>query len=307
MSFSAIQLNTPITPIEDAALSKHNVSLSIKRDDLIHPVISGNKYRKLLHNIEEAKRTGCRGVLTFGGAFSNHIHATAYAARLHGLTSVGVIRGEATDPLNPTLQDASDWGMSLRYISRQQYRQKNDPALVAALSEEEGDMYVIPEGGANALGVQGCTAILSEVEQDYDFIALACGTGTTLAGLVAGLQGSSRVLGFTVMKGGAYLKEIIDAFLSAYPDQSLTDWSLVTDYHFGGFARYSYDLVHFINQFHAKHQIQLEPLYTGKMMFGLFDLIEKGYFPEGSRILAIHTGGLQGIRGFNMRHGHIIV
>ena len=281
------------------------IRLFVKREDLIHPILSGNKWRKLKYNLEQAKKEGHKVLLTFGGAYSNHIHAVAGAARQFGFRSIGIIRGEEHLPLNPTLKQATEMGMALFYMDRRTYRQKQTKEVINDLRELFGDFYLVPEGGTNELAIKGAAEIVAGLADNYDYVVVACGTGGTASGIIAGLEGRSEVIGFSVLKGD-FLEQEVDHWLSKAGKQELANWSINTDYHFGGYAKFNDTLIHFINDFKERNKVPLEPIYTGKMMFGTFDLIEKGYFPAGSRILAIHTGGLQGIRGFNQRFGKMI-
>jgi len=276
-------------------LREKGVDLYIKREDIIHPHISGNKYRKLKYNLREAKKQGKDTLLTFGGAFSNHIAAAAYAGHEQGLKTIGVIRGEELEDKrqdNPTLKLAHEHGMRFHFVSRSEYKLKNEPSFIQNLKDRFGDMYVLPEGGTNDLAVKGCMEILTEEDTIFDYICCAVGTGGTVAGLINAARPHQTVLGFPALKGD-FLTEEIRTFV--HNDR----WKLVTDYHFGGYAKVDRPLIDFINLFKSKTGIPLDPIYTGKMLFGIFDLVKKGVFPPGTQILAIHTGGLQGIKGMN--------
>ncbi|MDO5979738.1 1-aminocyclopropane-1-carboxylate deaminase/D-cysteine desulfhydrase [Flavivirga spongiicola] len=269
--------------------------LFIKREDEIHPFVSGNKYRKLKYNLLEAKKKGFKTLLTFGGAFSNHIAAVASAGNLLGFKTIGVIRGnELEDKIsdNETLSFAKQNGMQFKFVSRADYRDKTSKAFLAKLKEEFNDFYLIPEGGTNILAIKGCEEILTEADNVFDYICCAVGTGGTISGLINCSKPSQQVLGFPALKGD-FLRQDISKFVAK------TNWDLITDYHFGGYAKINEELVTFINQFKKTNAIPLDPVYTGKMMFGVFDLINKDYFKKDSKILAIHTGGLQGIKGMN--------
>lgn len=277
------------------AIENPNYSLYIKRDDLLHPYISGNKFRKLKYNLANAKTEGKTTLLTFGGAFSNHILAVAAAGKEYGFKTIGVIRGEElhdkiTD--NPTLQKAHDFGMIFEFVTRELYSEKNSKDFKLKLEEKFGDFYLLPEGGTNDLAIKGCEEILTESDNQFDYICCAIGTGGTISGLINCSKSSQQVLGFPALKGD-FIREDICKFVQNQ------NWELVTDYHFGGYAKVNPELVHFINQFYQKHQIPLDPIYTGKMVYGVLDLITKEWFPKGSKILMIHTGGLQGIEGMN--------
>jgi 1-aminocyclopropane-1-carboxylate deaminase len=241
-------------------------------------------------------------LLTFGGAYSNHILATAAAGNLLGFETVGVIRGEelALDiegalGQNPTLNQASNYGIKFEFVSRAAYRNKMDPTIISSLKCRYGDFYLLPEGGTNTLAVQGCEEILTKQDVQFDYICSCVGTGGTLAGLINSIQEPQKILGFPALKGD-FLQDEIQQLVG-----DKDHWELITDYHFGGYAKYSDKLIEFLNEFREQTSIPLDPIYTGKMMFGVLDMIAKNRFPIGSKILVIHTGGLQGISGFNQR------
>lgn len=282
------------------------IRLFVKREDLLDDLISGNKFRKLKYNLLEAQKQEKRTILTFGGAYSNHIHAVAAAGKKFNFNTIGVIRGERPEFINPTLTDAEKMGMVLKFISRNDFKLKTSPAFIETLKKEFGDFYLIPEGGSNVLAVKGCEEIIHELSSSYDFICCCCGTGGTLAGIICGLNGKSRVLGFPALKRGEFLKKDISHLISERTKKTFHNWQLITDYHFGGYAKWDLKLVHFINQFKIDYHIQLDPIYTGKMFYGIFEMIKTDYFSKGTKILALHTGGLQGIRGFNERFGELI-
>lgn len=273
----------------------HGIQLTFKREDQLHPHISGNKFRKLKYNILQAKEEGKGKLLTFGGAFSNHIAATAAAGKMHGLPTIGVIRGdELVDKVgeNPTLAFARDCGMSLKFVSRDLYRQKTDESFLEELRSIYGDFYLVPEGGTNMLAVKGCEEILDAGDAMFTHITCAVGTGGTIAGIARSAQPGQKVLGFPALKG-----EGLSVGITALgaPD----NWQLISGYHFGGYGKVTEELIVFMNDFFDKTGIPLDPVYTGKMVFGVIDLARKGYFPDNSKILLIHTGGLQGIAGMN--------
>lgn len=290
-----------IQNIHSALLDHHQLSLDMLRVDEIHPLISGNKWFKLKYNLLRAREEGHHTLLTFGGAFSNHIFATAAAGKEYGFKTVGLIRGEKTAPLNPTLAFAAEQGMQLEYISREDYRQIYDGEFQQGLIRKFGKSYILPEGGSNALAVRGCAEILPP-HLHYDYIACCVGTGGTLAGILEKNREQAVVLGFSALKGGGFLYEEINQLTQAHSGNIYQNYRIVEDYHFGGYAKANAELVDFINDFRQEQQIQLDPIYTGKMMYGIFDLLAKKFFPPGSRILAMHSGGLQGIKGFNERY-----
>ena len=281
--------------IELPLLTEKQVSLTIKREDLLHPLISGNKYRKLKYNLIEARTKGFDTLLTFGGAYSNHIAATAHAGKLHGVKTIGVIRGEELLHKwrdNSTLKQASDQGMQFHFVSRTAYRKKDSTSYLHDLQDRFGSFYSLPEGGTNSLAIRGCGEILGPTETDFDVICCAVGTGGTLAGIANSALENQKVLGFPVLKASG-LGEDIRKFAS----EEL--WQLEPDYHFGGYAKVTRELILFVNEFKALTEILLDPIYTGKMIYGLFDMIKKDTFRPGTKILAIHTGGLQGVAGMN--------
>ena len=291
-------IHAPIQPLTDKITRLHNVSLAIKREDLNHPDIMGNKLRKLKYNIIDAKHKNKPAILSFGGAYSNHILALSAAGRLFNLPTIGVIRGEELQNtvLNPVLSRAKANGMKLRFITREQYKNKNDPSFIKDLHASLGDFSLIPEGGSNELGVKGAAEILADVDDQYDVIACACGTGGTLAGLIQGVHDyglqPQLVIGFSVLKENSPVREDIKKLLSPKLRQSV-DWQINTDYHFGGYAKNNQVLLDFIRWFKVTHGIDLDYIYTGKMMFGIYNLIQSGSFHDGCRILTIHTGGTQ--------------
>jgi 1-aminocyclopropane-1-carboxylate deaminase len=273
------------------------ISLVIKREDLIHPFVSGNKFRKLKYNLLQAKAENQSTLLTFGGAYSNHIAAVGYAGKENGFQTIGIIRGdELGDKIesNPTLKFAQECGMQFEFVSRETYRLKTEATFLEQLQQQYGAFYLIPEGGTNAFAIQGCEEILTPEDASFDFVACAIGTGGTISGLINSILPHQKVLGFPALKGD-FLQDEIRKFVHH------ENWELITDYHFGGYGKVSPDLIDWINRFYAQTQIPLDPVYTGKMVFGILDLIAKNYFPENANILLIHTGGLQGIQGMNLK------
>lgn len=279
--------NIILQSIQPAWLPDH-IEAAMLRLDLLHREISGNKWFKLRYNLDEAKAAGKTHIVTFGGAWSNHIAATASACQMAGLSCTGIIRGEAPPVLSHTLEQAQRYGMQLHFVSREAYRQKAITDWEAAYSNS----FIIPEGGHNAAGAVGCKEILPLVSyQDFTHIACAVGTGTTLAGLINSALAQQEVLGFPVLKGAGYLQQAIEQLLEPGVQ---AHWRLLHDFHQGGYARVSPELIGFINTFYKETQVPLDIIYTGKMVMGVQQLATQGYFPAGSRILLIHTGGLQG-------------
>lgn len=293
-----LKLPSPITQIHSPLLEAKQVQLFIKRDELIHPVIQGNKWRKLKYNLQQAISSGHNTVLSFGGAWSNHLHALAAASQLCGLNSIGIIRGEAVKPLNACLKDMQSWGMQLDYISRKSYREKNSDDFLQQLQQKYRGAYIIPEGGNNAAGVRGCAEILDELNHHYDYICCESGSGTMLASLITHNKNiDTCVMGFAIMKNPGLQNEINNQLQSV--SGTISKWCIDNSYHFGGFAKATPELIEFIKEFKQLHNIQLEPVYSGKMLFGIMHMIAQGDFRAGDKILAIHGGGLQGLRGFN--------
>jgi len=294
------QISTKNQGVVLPELSGIDCQITIKREDQIHPLVSGNKFRKLKYNIQEAVKQKHTKLLTFGGAFSNHILATAAAGNLKHLQTVGVIRGDElgkdvakTLANNSTLRKASEYGMKFEFISREYYQDKTKPQFIETLQEKHGDFYSIPEGGTNELAVKGCEEILEKEDYQFDYICSCVGTGGTISGIINSAQKHQKILGFPALKGG-FLRDEIQRY-SKFKD----NWELISDYHFGGYGKYTDELIHFINRFKKITQIPLDPIYTGKMMYGVVDMIKNKLFPAGSKILIVHTGGLQGIDGFN--------
>lgn len=273
----------------------NEITLYLKREDLIHPIVSGNKFRKLKYNLLKAKEEKKTKLITFGGAFSNHIAAVAYAGKENNFDTIGIIRGEELESQideNPTLRFAQECGMIFQFVTREEYKNKTTDLFLEKLKIRYGDFYLIPEGGSNTLAIKGCEEILTEEDTQFTHICCSIGTGGTISGLINSAHLNQKIIGFPSLKGD-FLSEDIRKFAVK------SNWELQSDYHFGGYGKINEVLVRFINDFFEQTKIPLDPIYTSKMMFGIVDLIKKGYFPEGSKILAIHTGGLQGIKGMN--------
>ncbi len=299
-------LNSPPSPIEeirDERIAARGVRLLVKRDDrrflAAYPGdrnFGGNKWRKLKYNLLAAREQGYRRLLTFGGAYSNHIAATASAGALFGFETVGIIRGEASEPLNPTLTHARRCGMELHYLDRSTYRrQRHDPELRQALRRRFSPCYLLPEGGSNTLALRGCAELIPELTEQLgglpDYCCVACGTGGTLAGIISGLAGRRQALGISVLRGN-FLTGEVEKLLRATGSTPFSNWQVLDSFHGGGYAKAPPELIDFIDTFQEKYHIRLEPIYTGKLFLALFTLIEQGFFPEGSTVVAIHSGGL---------------
>lgn len=292
----------PVKSKNQYIYTKNGIQVTVKREDLLHPVISGNKFRKLKYNVLKAKEQQQNALLTFGGAYSNHIAATAYAGKLFGFKTIGIIRGDElandinkTIALNPTLKFASQNGMQLKFVSRSDYRRKKEADFIEKLKREFGNFYLVPEGGTNQLAVKGCEEILQKEDEIYDFICVASGTGGTISGIINTAYPKQMVLGFPALKG-----DFLDAEIQQYITKK-TNYKWINTFHFGGFAKINEELIRFINAFYVKYKIPLDPIYTAKMFYGIEELIKTNYFKKDTKILAIHTGGLQGIEAMNTK------
>lgn len=286
---------TPLQQLVNAATEKAEVTLYIKRDDLIHPTVSGNKWRKLKYNLLDAQTSGKGTVLTFGGAYSNHLYAAAAAGNALGLKTIGIVRGlELEGKENDTLQFCREQGMQLHFVSREEYRQRHSEEYLEEITARFGNPYLIPEGGTTGLALKGVAEMVLEIEEQLgtmpDLVATAAGTGGTAAGI---LSAGANVLAFSALKGGDFLKEDIHRLLNECKKPG--NLTLLTDYDFGGYAKWNGELLAFMQDFRAEFGVQLEQVYTAKMFYGLFDLIQKGFFKAGTKIVAVHTGGLQGL------------
>lgn len=283
-------LPSPLVELVDERPARAGVRLWVKRDDLIHPEVPGNKWRKLQLNLAAALEQGHRRVLTFGGAYSNHVRATAAAGALLGLETLGVIRGEEHLPLNPSLAFAAGRGMRLTYLDRAAYREKHTAAVLGGLRQRWGEFFLLPEGGSNADAVRGCAGLPGEIGPGIDVICCPCGTGGTLAGIAAGLLTGQRAIGFSVLRGGDFLAGEVERLQREAYGRSKGGWRLETGFHFGGYARTTPGLEAFAGDFAARHGLALERVYVAKMMAGVYAMVESGAFPVGTRIAAVVTG-----------------
>lgn len=277
------------------ALLKAGVRILIKREDTNHPTVSGNKWWKLKYNLEQAANSSHRTILTFGGAFSNHIFATAAAACELNLKCIGVIRGEEQYQLNHTLRFATASGMKLHYVNRSAYREKASDRFLLDLHGRYGDFLLIPEGGTNQLAVKGCTEFAEEEldRTDFDHVCLAVGTGGTMAGLVCGLKGKRNIIGVPVLKQGDFLNQDIRRLVREFSSRDYGNWSLLTGYHHGGYAKSSPQLLQFISEMNTLYRLPLDHVYTAKVLWAVVKEVEDGAFKRGDTIMVIHTGGLQ--------------
>jgi len=302
--------DSPLQQLHSSFLKQAGIRLFVKRDELLHPEFGGNKWRKLKHNLLFARQQHYSTLLTFGGAWSNHIYATAAAGKHFGFNTIGIIRGELHTPLNPTLKFAELCGMQLHYVTRTEYRQKHQAEFLGKLEQQFGQVYILPEGGSNALAVKGCAELVDEVNDSlghlqhethnkcFDVICCACGTGATFAGIVTRLQSDQAAIGFSALKGGDFLNTEVERFLPL--KQKSKNWRIENRYHFGGYAKVNDELIQFIKDFKQEYNIMLDAVYTGKMFYGLFQMIASGEFEPGTSIVAVHSGGLQGNKGFDL-------
>lgn len=295
-----------LQPLPHPAAERRGVRLLLWRDDLRQPELPGNKARKLKYNLLQAQAEGYRRLLTFGGTYSNHLAAVATAGHLYGFETLGLVRGEEHLPLNPTLAGCRAHGMQLHYLDRATYRRRAEPDFQTELLRQYGPAYLLPEGGTNALALRGVAELIPELRQhtDFDAVAVAAGTGGTLAGLALGLAETNypaRAIGLAALKGADFLRADVDKLTQATADQVLSNYELHTAYHFGGYAKLPPKLRAFISEFEQLYGVLLDPIYTSKLLAGLLDLIERGYFAPGSTVVAVHTGGLQAWAGFTGR------
>lgn len=287
-------------------VNPNNISVDLLRIDKVHDYISGNKWYKLKYNLAKAKEEGHSTLLTFGGAYSNHILATAVAAKEAGFKSIGIIRGEEVVPHNPTLRSAKLMGMQLDFVTRSVYRTKTEPEFIKSLKAKYDNFYLIPEGGTNQMAIRGAEEILDgSLATDYEYYLCAVGTGGTLTGLISKLNGKAKAIGLSSLKGDFLVPEVRN-LLKLVNKGELNNWGISYDYHFGGYAKHTRELIAFINNIKLEQGIALDPIYTGKMMYGIMDMAANQKFKENSKVLAIHTGGLQGIDGFNKRFGKLL-
>lgn len=277
-----------LQPLVAELFQRKKITVSVLRLDKMHPLLGGNKWFKLKYNLEEARRNKFDTLLTFGGAFSNHIAATAFAGKEFGFKTIGVIRGEKTFPLNKTLSQSEENGMQLHFISREDYKRKKENVFLEELKNKFGNFYLIPEGGANELGMKGSGEIVSLINEPFTHLCCACGTGTTLAGISNALNGNQSVVGICVLKG----EKMLDEFVKQHATKN--NWTINYNYYFGGYAKTTSELVEWKNNFENQFNFELDKIYTSKLFFGVFDLIEKNFFTENSSLIIIHSGGLQG-------------
>ena len=281
---------SPVQELRDERLSQHAVRAFLKRDDLLQAELPGNKWRKLKYNLAAARDQGFSTLLTFGGAYSNHLRATAAAGHRFGFSTVGVVRGEEHYPLNQSLRFAASNGMRLTYMDRTTYRRKATSDVIDDLRSRFGDFYLLPEGGSNPLAVRGCAELPGELDIDFDLICCPVGTGGTLAGIAGGLEPGRRALGFSSLKGGQFLTSRVAELQRRTFGFIGKNWSINCDYHFGGFAKSTGELHRFLDDFDRRHRLKLDWVYVGKMIYGVFDLTARRRFAAGSTIVMVVTG-----------------
>lgn len=288
-----------LQPLNDQLFAKKKLKVFVLRDDLIHPFISGNKWRKLKYNIEQFQKEGKEYLVTFGGAFSNHIVATAAAGKLYSIKTIGIIRGEEHDiNSNSVLRFAHNCGMELIFVSREEYRKwklgNGNSKLAKLLNSKTGidqsEIYLLPEGGSNEFAVKGCKEIIDDIPVDFDYICCDCGTGATFAGIVSGLKNHQQAIGIAVLKGAEFIDDAVKKY-----NPTIKTFQVIHDYHFGGYAKSATELDEFCKSFSGTKNIPVEPVYTGKLFYGLYDLIRKDFFAEGKTIVVVHTGGVLNI------------
>lgn len=284
--------------ISHPLFTQYRITVQIKRDDQIHNIISGNKWRKLQYNIQHAKAIGAKGIITFGGSFSNHIHACAFACQQQNLPVIGIIRGEVENQHNYTLSWAKHWGMQLSFVDRKTYKQRNEGCYLHQLQQQYPDHFIVPEGGSNTLALTGVAEVIDELNQQckFDTLITPVGSGGTLAGLICGDNAQHNLLGIAVLKQQDYLENTVLALL---PNNRKEDknWQIMNQYHGGGYAKFNAQDAEKVRHFSNAVGIDFEPVYSGKMVLALLDLVASGYFPEHHRIVLLHTGGLQGLAG----------
>jgi len=289
---------SPLEPVYHPIFEQYGIQVLIKRDDLIHPIISGNKWRKLKYNIDNVKEHQLKGIVSFGGSYSNHIHAVSFACKINKLNSVGIIRGEEEYANNATLSQAQKWGMKLEFINRKSYKERNNPVFLQQLQNRYPDYYIVPEGGSNELAIRGVKEVCHELKHQtkFDTLITPVGSAGTMSGLILGDNEEHNIIGIAVLKQAEYLNTTIKSFLSTN-DHNFTNWKLLSEFHCGGYAKFSQENLADIVAFSKVTGIPFEPIYSGKMVLALLTLVKQGYFAKGHRIVLLHTGGLQGLAG----------
>ncbi|WP_371376608.1 1-aminocyclopropane-1-carboxylate deaminase/D-cysteine desulfhydrase [Thalassotalea aquiviva] len=294
---SPLKILSPIVNIDLPCLKKHKITLIIKRDDCIHPIISGNKWRKLKYNLVEAKAQNKSIIISFGGAFSNHIHALAYAGKVHGIKTLAIIRGEPEYQSNFTLTQARKWGMTLKFVDRATYKLRQQESYQQQLLQQYPNSYLVPEGGSNQLALPGVGEVISELNQqtNFDYLLTPVGSGGTLAGLVKADANQHHLLGIAVLKHQGYLNDEVNTLLQ--DNELFTNWQILDDFHCGGYGKFTAEQAEKIRAFSLQTNVPFEPVYSGKMVLAFLTLLEQGYFKPNSKVVLLHTGGLQGLGG----------
>jgi 1-aminocyclopropane-1-carboxylate deaminase len=285
-------LNIKTLHLKSQLLDQSGIELSVLRLDLIHPIISGNKLFKLFYFLQDAEKFPQKQIITFGGAYSNHLVATAYACKLKGLKSTGIVRGEKPQQLSHSLQNCLEYGMELKFISRQEYDQKEDSDLRQSLLKEFGDAIIIPEGGYDPIGAKGAALIMNYINEETTHICCALGTATTVAGLLSAVRKEQQIIAVPVLKGLTDIDTRIAHLITGYDSKNVLQ--VMDNYHFGGYAKYTPELVAFMNKLYQQYQLPTDFVYTAKLFYAIFDAIDKKQFPRGTKIVCLHTGGLQG-------------
>ncbi len=291
-----------LEPVSLKEFGIYSPKVWVKRDDLIHDVISGNKWRKLKYNLQDFIRSNKKGILTFGGAHSNHIDAVAFIAEALKIPIIIIIRGEKPNELSPTLKRCMKMGVELHFFQRKEYKDRSKNQ--SWIKDRFPDYYIIPEGGANANGIKGCKEIVAEINVDFDEIYCDVGTGATCAGISKALKKHQGVNGIVVLKGAEYLKKEIYQFLKINKaSASKNKVQLFHDYHMGGYGKKNKELISFMRKFYEITGIKTDPIYSGKMFYGLVKELQKGNSDKEKKIIALHSGGLQGVEGYENRYG----
>jgi 1-aminocyclopropane-1-carboxylate deaminase len=285
--------------LQHPLFDQYQLNVQIKRDDLIDPIISGNKWRKLKYNLRHVKKEGFKGIISFGGAYSNHIHALACACYKDQLNAIGIIRGEAHYAENFSLSKAKKWKMNLQFVDRMTYRQRDNSEYLQCLSKQYPDYFIIPEGGSNILALKGVAEICAELngQTQYDTLITPVGSAGTISGLIVGDKNQHNILGIAVLKQQNYLQKEVNNLLNNTENKSANNWKILNEYHDGGYAKFSTNSLKQLHDFSAVTGVPFEPIYSGKMILALLNLIKAGYFQPNHRIVLLHTGGLQGLGG----------
>lgn len=281
------------SPVEYLDQFNKGIEVFVKREDLIHPGYGGNKWRKLKYNLEHYLSNSYSQLISFGGAFSNHIHALALLCKDYNIPVTAIVRGEVDDPDNPTLHDAREAGMRLIPVSRSAYRMKENSEEIQEILDTFENPFIVPEGGSNAIAKKGVTEILGELDDHYDYIFLSAGTGMTATGIIEAAHSDTQVYVVNALRNPE-----LETTIKSNLDIEKSNWTVLSDHHFGGFAKVPKDLIEWNRGFFDKYKMPLDPVYNAKAMYALLDSIKSGLLKRNSRVLYLHTGGLQGIQAF---------